>query len=72
MNSSAKHCQLAFFVNEVLCNACCPLAFNSRRLDEFLVSIIGIIYEKFSKRSGAYDGGVAPDFLRNSLQYGIK
>ena len=39
-----------------------PARVNSRRLDEFLVSINGIIYETFSKRSGANDGGLHQTF----------
>ena len=47
--SSSLHYQLALFVNKTICNTCCPVKFNSLRLDGSLTGMNNIFEEMFGQ-----------------------
>ena len=49
MKPSAIHCQLALIVNKTVCNTCCPVKFNKRRLDGSLPGMNNIFEEMFGQ-----------------------
>ena len=50
IKSFAKHYQLALFVNKTICNTCCPVKFNSLRMDGKLVGMNNIFEELFGEK----------------------
>ena len=69
MESSAKHCQPALFVNEILSNACCPLVFNSQLLDGLLESMnpIRIVRRSVLEAKGGHVYQTFDEILCNTL-----
>ena len=49
IKSFAIHYQLALIVNKTICNTCCPVRFNSLRMDGKLTGLNNISEEKFGK-----------------------
>ena len=69
MKPSAIHFQLALDVNKTVCNTCCPVIFNSLRLDESQIRIIIFIEEMFGEAFWKQTVMVFTKLPWNLLQY---